>query len=105
MFQELTNSFASLLCVNEYGPRTCRLKSRNKTKMSLVAQEPDFLSVELRGGQVLVQFDLGSGALQLASDGSAYSDGDWHSLLLKRNGTRATLKLDGSDGKTAYWVF
>lgn len=60
-------------------------------------KEPDFLSMELRQGQVFAQFNLGSGTAKLASTGR-YSDGDWHAILFKRNGSTATLTVDNTDG-------
>ena len=51
------------------------------------------MSLELRGGRVLFQYDLGTGPAQLWSK-EAYNDGQWHSIFGKRLAKNGLLKVD-----------
>lgn len=44
----------------------------------------DFLSLELRDGKVLFQYDLGSTPARIMTNGT-YNDGQWHRISARRN--------------------
>ncbi|KAK7100839.1 laminin subunit alpha-like isoform X2 [Littorina saxatilis] len=50
----------------------------------------DFISLELRGGRVVFQFNLGAGPAIIASSRS-YADGQWHQAVVERIGKSGTL--------------
>uniref|UniRef100_A0A146MHL0 Laminin subunit alpha n=2 Tax=Lygus hesperus TaxID=30085 RepID=A0A146MHL0_LYGHE len=55
-----------------------------------------FLSIEIREGRVLFQFNLGSNlAYIITSD--PFNDGEWHHIEISRDGNRGKLKVDGRD--------
>jgi laminin alpha 3/5 len=55
----------------------------------------DYLSIELKDGKVLAQYDLGSGSATLLSS-MTYNDGKWHALYMNRLNNDGILKIDGS---------
>lgn len=57
----------------------------------------DYLSIELKDGKVLAQYDLGSGSATLLSS-MTYNDGKWHALYMNRLNNDGILKIDGSSG-------
>jgi laminin alpha 3/5 len=64
--------------------------------MFLMGQpKKDFLSIELRDGKVLFQYDLGSGSANLQST-ATYNDGEWHTVYVNRMNNDGILKIDGS---------
>ncbi|KAG8228153.1 hypothetical protein J437_LFUL002807 [Ladona fulva] len=60
----------------------------------LVEKDRSFLSIELRGGRIVYQYDLGDGIATLRSRKS-YSDGRWHTVEAVREKNNAALKVDG----------
>ncbi|XP_046389625.1 laminin subunit alpha [Ischnura elegans] len=60
----------------------------------LVEKDDSFLSIEMRGGRIIYQFDLGSGIATLKSKKS-YSDGKWHTVEAVRQRSDGILKVDG----------
>ncbi|XP_039301092.1 laminin subunit alpha-like [Nilaparvata lugens] len=54
----------------------------------------NFLSIELREGRILYQYNLGDGLLTLASD-KTFNDDEWHSLEASRYHKDGVLKIDG----------
>ncbi|ESO94906.1 hypothetical protein LOTGIDRAFT_144813 [Lottia gigantea] len=56
----------------------------------------DFLSVEIRDGQVYFQYDLGYGRATLVS-GERYNDGSWHSIQASRVEKDGLLLVDGTE--------
>ncbi|XP_061563031.1 laminin subunit alpha-2 isoform X2 [Cololabis saira] len=52
----------------------------------------DFMSLELSGGKVKVNFDLGSGASSAVSD-KRHNDGRWKALTMSRNKKQATVTV------------
>ncbi|XP_075229000.1 laminin subunit alpha [Lycorma delicatula] len=54
----------------------------------------NFLSIELREGRVLYQYNLGSGILTLSSS-KEYNDNEWHSVEAARVNKTGVLKIDG----------
>jgi len=53
----------------------------------------DFLSIELRDGMLLHQFDLGGGSVQLQSK-IKVNDGKWHYLQVNRQNKTGFLFVD-----------
>lgn len=62
--------------------------------MYLMGKGKHFLSLEMKNGQVLYQFDLGEGPLALLST-DKYNDGQWHSLEARRLEKIGVLEIDG----------
>jgi hypothetical protein len=58
----------------------------------------DFLSLEIKDGKVVAQFDLGSGAAYLTSQ-ERFNDGQWHSVYMNRYAKDGILKIDGVTGR------
>jgi len=58
----------------------------------------DFLSIELRDGKVVGQYDLGSGTGVLDSP-DRYNDGEWHDIYMNRIGSDGLLKIDTFSGQ------
>ncbi|KAK6179097.1 hypothetical protein SNE40_011531 [Patella caerulea] len=56
----------------------------------------DFLSVEIREGQLIFQYDLGFGRATLKSP-DRYNDGAWHSIQASRVEKDGLLLVDGSE--------
>ena len=54
----------------------------------------DFLSIELKDGKLLYQYDLGGGRAQLLSD-KTYNDGQWHDVMASRKKQEGVLRVDG----------
>ena len=66
--------------------------------MFLAGSTPNnYLAVELKDGQVLFQFDLGSGRAVLLSP-DRYNDGLWHTVHVARTFQSGVLKIDGVTG-------
>ncbi len=59
----------------------------------------DFMSLELRDGRVVFQYDLGSGGAELVS-AESYSDGKWHTVVANRLKQDGLVKVDGVTGET-----
>lgn len=59
----------------------------------LMGKGRQFLSLELRNGQLLYQYDLGEGTIALRSS-DRYNDGNWHTLEAVRQDTMGALKID-----------
>lgn len=62
----------------------------------LMGKGKQFLSLEMKAGHVLYQYDLGDGETNLRSS-SKYNDGNWHNLEALRFERMGVLKLDGLD--------
>lgn len=60
----------------------------------LMGKNKQFLSLELRNGQLLYQFDLGEGKIALRSS-DKYNDGTWHVVEALRQERKGLLKVDG----------
>lgn len=60
-------------------------------------ENTDFLSIEMHGGKVLMQYDLGSGTAKMLTN-EQYNDGKWHSLFGSRMNRRGIVKIDGNTG-------
>lgn len=58
----------------------------------------DFLSIELKEGQVVFQYDLGGGSVALSS-ADKYNDGQWHSVTVVRQNQQGLLRMDEKEGK------
>lgn len=58
----------------------------------------DFYSLELRGGKIVFQFNLGSGLMSLETD-ERYNDGQWHSIDANRDNKNGMLKVDSIPGE------
>ena len=54
----------------------------------------DFLSINLVNGHVQFRYDLGSGYANLTTP-EKVSQGEWHSVIVTRNGPFGTLQLNG----------
>ncbi|XP_046676227.1 laminin subunit alpha-1 isoform X3 [Homalodisca vitripennis] len=55
-----------------------------------------YYTVSLRRGQLDVRLNAGRGEVRLASTGSEYADGRFHSLALSKTGRRLELRVDDS---------
>ncbi len=67
--------------------------------MFYMAKDIDFFSVELQDGQVLFQYNLGSGRAILRSDTeNGYNDGEWHTVEATRVDKDGLLRVDGVTG-------
>lgn len=62
-----------------------------------VNKAKDFLSLEIRDGKVLYQYDLGGGRLQLMSQ-DKFNDGKWHSVQANRVKKEGLLLVDKKEG-------
>ncbi|CAG0878724.1 unnamed protein product [Darwinula stevensoni] len=62
----------------------------------LVGKNKRFLSLELRDGRIMYQYDLGSGPVRSITD-KTYSDGEWHTLQAQRQGREGQLTVDGEN--------
>lgn len=60
----------------------------------LMGKGKQFLSLEMRNGQLLYQFDLGEGEIALRSS-DTYNDGNWHVVEALRQERKGVLKVDG----------
>lgn len=58
----------------------------------------DFLSIELKEGRVVFQYDLGGGSVALSS-ADKYNDGQWHSVTVVRQNQQGLLRMDEKEGK------
>ncbi|XP_050341162.1 neurexin-1 isoform X2 [Bactrocera neohumeralis] len=52
-------------------------------------------AIELLNGHIYIHLDLGSGAAKVRASRRRVDDGDWHDLILRRNGRDAKLSVDG----------
>lgn len=59
----------------------------------LMGKGRQFLSLEMRNGQLLYQYDLGEGTIVLRSL-DKYNDGNWHTLEAIRQDSMGALKID-----------
>lgn len=57
----------------------------------------DFLSVELKDGEVLYQFDLGGGRVKIKFEGKV-NDGEWHEVQVNRLNKTGIVYVDGKGG-------
>lgn len=62
----------------------------------LMGKGKQFLSLEMKEGHVLYQYDLGDGEISLKSS-NKYNDGGWHTLEALRFEKMGVLKVDGVD--------
>lgn len=68
----------------------------------LTGKDSQYLSVELRDGRVLYQFNLDDGHVRILSpDGEKYNDGKWHTVEAGREHTAGILKVDGRESDRA----
>ena len=58
----------------------------------------DFLSLEIKDGKVIYQYDLGSGHSTIAST-LRFNDGNWHNVTANRTNKDGILEIDGSTGE------
>ncbi|KAK0176557.1 hypothetical protein PV328_000678 [Microctonus aethiopoides] len=82
-----------------YDPLKFSIKMNFKTftedgLMYLMGKNKHFLSLEMKNGQVMYQFDLGDGPITLLSS-QKYNDGEWHSLEARRLEGIGVLEIDG----------
>lgn len=64
----------------------------------LMGLEKDFLSIEMRDGNIVYQYDLGSGRLTLRSN-QKFNDGKWHTIQANRLSQDGILKIDSLTGR------
>jgi hypothetical protein len=60
----------------------------------VIGSQEDFLSIEMKDGFVVYQFDLGSGPATLKSN-QRFNDGEWHTIHANRVMQDGILKIDG----------
>ena len=58
----------------------------------------DFISIEVRDGKVLYQYDLGGGRAALQSD-VVVNDGKWHEVMIQRINKTGQLLVDNQQGR------
>ncbi|XP_052778102.1 laminin subunit alpha-like [Mya arenaria] len=58
-------------------------------------EDRDFISIELRDGKVLHQYDLGGGRVQLEYKFKEVNDGEWHDVQINRRNKTGMLFVDG----------
>ena len=58
----------------------------------------DFISIEMRNGKILYQFDLGGGRAVLESD-VLVNDGKWHDVMVQRINKTGQLFVDSQQGR------
>ena len=58
----------------------------------------DFMSIELRNGTIVYQYNLGSGKGKLQTE-KKYNDGKWHQIDAIRAAQQGLLKVDGLSGR------
>ncbi|KAI5729364.1 hypothetical protein M8J76_001799 [Diaphorina citri] len=69
-------------------------KTKAKDGLLFLAHgKESFLSIEMKGGYVVYQFNLGAGAVSIIS-ASTYNDNTWHSVEAGRLGKMGILKID-----------
>lgn len=56
----------------------------------------DYLSLEIREGKVVFQYDLGGGAALLESQ-NTYNDGNWHTVVIDRNKRNGILSINNKE--------
>ncbi|XP_014209765.1 laminin subunit alpha isoform X2 [Copidosoma floridanum] len=73
----------------------------NNGLMYLMGGKKHFLSIEMRDGHVLYQFDLGDGHMSIETP-NTYNDGKWHKIDASRLDRIGALKVDdfGSQNQT-----
>ncbi|XP_068155026.1 neurexin 1 isoform X6 [Drosophila tropicalis] len=59
------------------------------------AKNPVLIAIELLNGHIYIHLDLGSGASKIRASRRRVDDGDWHDLILRRNGRDAKVSVDG----------
>ena len=59
----------------------------------LMHGDQDYFSIEMVDGHVLYQYDLGSGAADIRSNGT-FNDGQWHTLTATRRNQMGQLLID-----------
>ncbi|XP_055852280.1 neurexin-1a isoform X2 [Episyrphus balteatus] len=59
------------------------------------AKNAVLFAVELLNGHIYIHLDLGSGAAKVRASRRRVDDGDWHDLILRRNGRDAKVSVDG----------
>ena len=58
----------------------------------------DFLSIELKDGRVVFQYDLGGGAVTMEGQ-DRLNNGEWHSITVSRSKQRGLLRVDNEVGE------
>jgi len=58
----------------------------------------DFLSIELKDGRVVFQYDLGGGSVAMESQ-DKLNDGEWHSIVISRSQQQGLLRVDNEIGQ------
>ncbi|KAH8382007.1 hypothetical protein KR009_001358 [Drosophila setifemur] len=59
------------------------------------AKNPVLIAIELLNGHIYIHLDLGSGASKVRASRRRVDEGDWHDLILRRNGRDAKVSVDG----------
>ena len=59
----------------------------------------DFMSIELKDGKVLFQYDLGSGVGSFETT-ETYNDGRWHTVFANRRNQNGLVKVDNATGES-----
>ncbi|XP_012267208.2 laminin subunit alpha [Athalia rosae] len=63
--------------------------------MYLMVNGRNFLSLEMKNGHILYQYDLGEGPAAIVTT-TSFNDGKWHSLEALRQGKTGVLKVDNA---------
>lgn len=62
---------------------------------TICSPQPVLIAIELLNGHIYIHLDLGSGASKVRASRRRVDDGDWHDLILRRNGRDAKVSVDG----------
>ena len=63
----------------------------------------DFLSIEIRDGKILYQFDLGGGRAVLESD-MMVNDGKWHDVMIQRINKTGFMFVDNQQSRSNHYI-
>ena len=63
----------------------------------------DFLSIEMRDGKILYQFDLGGGRAVLESD-MLVNDGKWHDVMIQRINKTGFMFVDNQQSRSNHYI-
>ena len=68
-------------------------------------EKRDFISIEVRNGTILYQFDLGGGRAQLTNPFWKVNDGKWHELQVHRTNRTGYMFYDNDDNSGRFYLF
>lgn len=90
-----------ILATGSKQPRAKNVSWKFRLKLGAVVDlyfcnfQPVLIAIELLNGHIYIHLDLGSGASKIRASRRRVDDGDWHDLILRRNGRDAKVSVDG----------